>query len=60
MVGMLKAPILGRITEEEVLFALSDLIGSPKTWKRYLFDIFLSQHWGNDALWKIVCFLAYI
>ena len=59
VVGMLKAPILERTTEEEVLFALSDLIGSPKIWKKYLFDIFLSQHWSNDAIWKIVCFLAY-
>ena len=41
------------------MVAISDVIGHPKTWKKYLADIFLSQHWGNDAIWKIVCFLAY-
>ena len=56
---MLKAPVCERGTEEEIMFAISDVIGHPKTWKKYLADIFLSQHWGNDAIWKIVCFLAY-
>ena len=57
--AMLKVPICERGTEEEIMFAISDVIGHPKTWKQYLADIFWSQHWGNDGLMKIVCFLAY-
>ena len=56
---MLKAPVCGRKTEGEVLFAIEEMIGHPKTWKRYLSDIFWSNHWGNDELMKIVSFLAY-
>ena len=41
------------------MFAISDAIGHPNTWKRYLADIFWSRHWDNVGLMKIVCFLAY-
>ena len=56
---MLKAPIQERGVEGEVLFAISDLIGDPKTWKRYLSDIFWSQHWNHQETVKIACFLAH-
>ena len=56
---MLRATIVDRETEGEVLFAIEEMIGHPKTWKRYLSDIFWSNRWDNGELMKIVSFLAY-
>ena len=56
---MLKAPMCGRKTEEDVLFAISEMIGSPETWKEYLSEIFWSRHWGYQNLVKMACFLAH-
>ena len=57
--AMLRATIVDRETEGEVLFAIEEMIGNPETWKKYLSDIFWSNHWDNGELMKIVSFLAY-
>ena len=53
---MLEAPVHGRKTEGEVLFAIEEMIGPSKTWPARINDIFFLKKLSNANALRVITF----
>ena len=53
---MLKAPVCGRKTEGEMLFAISEMIGCPETWPDWIRRIFFLKTISNANALRVITF----
>ena len=53
---MLKAPVCGRKTEGEMLFAISEMIGCPETWPAKIMGIFFLKKLSNANALRVITF----
>ena len=53
---MLKAPMCGRKTEEDVLFAISEMMGCPETWPDWIRRIFFLKTISNANALRVITF----
>ena len=53
---MLKAPVCGRKTEREMLFAISEMIGCPETWPAEIMRIFFLKKFSNVNALRVITF----
>ena len=53
---MLKAPVCGRKTEGEMLFAISEMIGCPETWPAEIMGIFFLKKLSNANALRVITF----
>ena len=54
--GLLAQPAQMRMTEREVLFAISELIGPPSSWPSWTRTAFFSKHLNNVNGMRIITF----